>query len=745
MEEGIVSLLTVSESWQALIPFWAVMIPIIGAIVVFLFGKEERIRNYLFIGTTVLTFGTILLMYSPVVNGVNVGGHQYKGLYHAFSYLPGFKNISPFDMTFKVDPAGFLLAAIISFIYMVSCIYASSYMKVEGKELRYAVSSLLTLAANIGVVVAGDFFTLFLFFEGLVMFPYFMFAHREDKEAVRGANIYFYIGVATGLFLLMGMIMLYRYTGTVEIKPMAETIDRLMPGSLKYWMAALMIFGFGGKAGLFFEHFWMPSSYPVSPSPTPSMSSGGMIKAGAYGIFRVANVIFVPEHSGINMEWLSAADVGYVLIWVGVITMFLGVLNALISSNSNRMLAYHSVSQMGYIVMGIGCAAYMGSEGAMGLAGALYHIVNHSLFKVSLFLGVGAVYFRTKELDMYKLGGLWKNMPVAAIGLFIAVCGISGIPFFNGFASKTILHHAINEAYEHSKEIGSPDFSLRLAEIIFIITAAGTFASNMKLFVLTFLRKCPDKYRDVKPVPLSMRVAMSMLSFAIIFIGLFPNLLLKTVIGPALSYFNFNPASHGYHILYDIHTGGSGIAILYPGMETFSNVVHNLLGAGDAVLVGGIMFILGLKFGWFHIHISDIYTVRFYYEQVFDGFKDMCRGGASSLIEVIDRYVISVMVNTWLPLANPKSLIHKIEKMLGLDAAKEKPPWQFGATRAYLNICDISAVVDSGGIDKIVNEVANLVQGSSGLLKRVQTGFIQNYTFAMLLGVIIMISIFLFF
>jgi formate hydrogenlyase subunit 3/multisubunit Na+/H+ antiporter MnhD subunit len=130
--------------------------------------------------------------------------------------------------------------------------------------------------------------------------------------------------------------------------------------------------------------------------------------------------------------------------------MFLGVLNALISANSKRMLAYHSVSQMGYIILGIGCAAYMGRDGAMGLAGALYHIVNHALFKSLLFLTVGSVYFRTHELDMYKLGGLWRKMPLTCVAMFIAVCGISGIPGFNGFASKTLLHHAIWEAYEHS-------------------------------------------------------------------------------------------------------------------------------------------------------------------------------------------------------------------------------------------------------------------------------------------------------
>jgi formate hydrogenlyase subunit 3/multisubunit Na+/H+ antiporter MnhD subunit len=258
---------------------------------------------------------------------------------------------------------------------------------------------------------------------------------------------------------------------------------------------------------------------------------------------------------------------------------------------------------MGYIVMGLGCAAYMGTSGAMGLAGSLYHIINHSLFKVGLFLGVGAVFYRTGEMNMYKLGGLWRNMPVAAVTLFIAVCGISGIPFFNGFASKTLLHHAINEAFDYSVTLGHPDQLLKFAEIIFVITAAGTFASNLKLFVLTFLRERPEKFKDVQPCPLPMKVAMISISVLILFIGFFPNFLIETIIGPALAYFNFDNASHGYHLLYNTHQGSSGLAILYPNTQTFGAVLHNILGTSDAIILGGVLFILGFKFGWFHVNV----------------------------------------------------------------------------------------------------------------------------------------------
>ncbi|MFQ5780518.1 MAG: complex I subunit 5 family protein, partial [Nitrospiria bacterium] len=387
-----------------------------------------------------------------------------------------------------------------------------------------------------------------------------------------------------------------------------------MDAGIKYQIAALMILGFGGKAGIFLEHFWLPEAHPVAPTPASALLSGAMIKAGAYGIFRVVNHLFIPQGEAMG-DWLTLSNIGYVTIWVGVITMFFAVISALITSDSKRMLAFHSVSQMGYIVLGIGCAAYLGREGAMGVAGALYHIVNHGLFKAALFLGVGAVYFRTRELDMYKLGGLWRNMPVAAVCLFIAVCGISGIPFFNGFASKTILHHAILESYELKH-----DLFLQIAEKIFIVTAAGTFASNMKMFMLIFLGERPRKYERVEPAPLTMKIAMGAFSAAILFLGFFPNWLLETAIGPGLASFGFDAHSHAYHLLYNVQTQVSGLAILYPGAESFGRVAHNLLDGGVAVLLGGAIMFVGLKFGWFHVKIPKFLTFEWFYRVANAGF-----------------------------------------------------------------------------------------------------------------------------
>ncbi len=577
---------------ESSLPLWAALIPILGAFALLLKKNSDSFRNAIVIGASVLPFLLLLSLYGSVING---------GVHYAISWLPGF------GLSFKVDAAGLLIALITSFLWILCSIYSITYMTHEDKRFRYDFFSLLTLASNLGVLLAGDFLTLFIFFEGLLIFPYPLIAHKEDAPAVKGANLYLYVGVATSLLLLSGMVLLKTYTGSLEISAIAPDIAASMGTAVKFQIAILMIAGFGGKAGLFFEHFWLPEAHPVAPTPASALLSAAMIKAGAYGIFRVVNLLFVPQAGAAAEDWLTLGNIGYWTIIIGTITMFFAVISALISSNSKRMLAFHSISQMGYIVMGIGCAAYLGKDGAMGVAGALYHIVNHALFKAALFLGVGAVYFRTNQLDMYKLGGLMKNMPVTAICLFIAVCGISGVPLFNGFASKTILHHAIIESYEHGH-----DMTLWLVEKIFIVTAAGTFASNFKMFYLIFRGNRPKEFEQVEPAPLPMKIGMVGFAVAILFLGLFPNWLLETAIGPALAPLGFDPSSHAYQLLYNVQTQVSGLAILYPGAESFSVVLHNLFSSVVALGLGGGLMYGGLKYHWFHITIPKFATFDFY-------------------------------------------------------------------------------------------------------------------------------------
>ena len=162
---------------------------------------------------------------------------------------------------------------------------------------------------------------------------------------------------------------------------------------------------------------------------------------GAYGLIRVGAFAGWGQTLGDGIRWL-----GPVLAFLGVGTMLVGVGAALLQSEAKRLLAYHSVSQMVYILLGLGIGLELGTAGELGLLGAIYHLFNHALFKAALFLGVGVIYLHTRETNLYKLGGLWRRFPVTAFLMLLAVLGITGAPGLNGYASKTLLHHALSQA-----------------------------------------------------------------------------------------------------------------------------------------------------------------------------------------------------------------------------------------------------------------------------------------------------------
>jgi len=611
----VVMPLTSKVSGIAALPFIVCMVPIIGAVIVGLVGKKEKLRDAVTVATTFIAFVLVLFMYGPVVKGIHIGEHFYKGIEFNIQGILG--------MGFRVDPVSLMVALVTSFLWFIASIYAISYMSHEHARTRFAIFSLLTLGVDLGVLLASDFFSLFVFFELLGIFSTMLVIHEEDEKALNAGKLYLWFCIIFGLVLLAGTVLLFAYTGTVDIKPMAKLLEKVMPAYMRYLVATLFIMGFGAKAGLFFLHVWLPEAHPVAPTPASALLSGVMVKAGAYGILRSVHTLYAPTEGAASV---TLTNLGYGLILMGALTMIGGALNALISSNCKRMLAYSTVSQVGYIVFGLGCAAYLGKEGAMGVAGSLYHIINHALFKGALFLSVGAVYFRTHELDMRKLGGLWRNMPFTAVVCLIAVFGIAGIPFFNGFVSKTLLHHSIIEAWQHS---GDP--TLLMAEIILMMSAFAAWVYGMKLWIMVFAGKRPEKYKTVEPAPLPMLISLVTLATCIVFIGLRPNWLLEKIVGPALAFFGYEPSSHAYHVLYNTHISGgirSTIPILYdPKTLSFFNaeVLHNLIPTGLAVLGGGLFFVIGFRFGWFKLEgrTPEALSIKHWYLELTDMFQTM--------------------------------------------------------------------------------------------------------------------------
>jgi len=372
------------------LPLWIVLIPLLGSFLVYWsIGAGEAVRNAVAIAITAVCF--MLSVYLFVL--VQSGDVVYR--------MPFFLDIG---LNFRVDMLGALFTLFSSFIWLLATIFSWTYMDHEHSRNRYYYFLTLTLSGCLGVFLMEDFLGLLLFFELMSLASYVLVIHAESDEAMAAGRNYLYLSIIAGLAILSGIFLLYTNAGTITIAPLLENME-FSPG-LRYLIAALFIGGFGVKAGMVPLHIWLPQAHPVAPSPASALLSGIMIKTGAYGIIRIVTMVFTPEAGGSSL-WADTALLGYIVIWFGIATMFIAAFIALFQTNAKRILAYSSISQMGYILMGIGCAAYLGYElGAMGFAGTTYHVMNHAFFKAGMFMMIGAVYARTHELELSKLGGL---------------------------------------------------------------------------------------------------------------------------------------------------------------------------------------------------------------------------------------------------------------------------------------------------------------------------------------------------
>jgi len=469
----------------------------------------------------------------------------------------------PYVPTFRADALSAIFVLLAAFLWWVVSIYSPEYMKQEGRARSFDISTLLTLSAVLGVFLAGDLFTLLLFFELMTITSFFWVVHRRDEYAIRAGYFYLFFSIAGGLLLALGIVLIGIATSGLPAIGVGP-VTPLKPQAFS-WGVAVIVAGFGIKAGMAPLHLWLPHAHSVAPTPASTLLSGLLIKVGAYGLIRTGEI------AGWGLEFASAAPwLGPVLTALGTCTMLVGVLAALLQSDAKRLLAYHSVSQMGYIILGLGIGLSLGKAGSLGLLGSIYHIVNHALFKAALFLGVGVIYIRTGETDLYNLGGLWRRFPVTAILMFLAVLGIAGAPGLNGYASKTLLHHAVSGA----AQTGAP--LMVWAERLFLLVGVGTAASFAKLFYLIFLGK-PTEIEISGETSQKFHISMAVLAVVMVGIGLRPELFPKALAVPAAQGLGMETAFAGIADLSFWNTGdvagmiitlGLGILVCYAGLAT---------------------------------------------------------------------------------------------------------------------------------------------------------------------------------
>lgn len=398
----------------------------------------------------------------------------------------------PIGIALVLDGLTVFMLVTVNLMAFFIAIYSINYMERFTSKWKFYTLFLLMVAGMNGVVITGDMFNLFVFLEIASVASYALVAFGTERHELEAAFKYAVMSIVGSLFILLGIVFLYSYTSTLNMADMANVLAQKGMSNIVIMVSVLFIMGFGLKAALVPFHAWLPDAHPSAPAPISAMLSGVLIKSlGVYTLSRIFYNIF-----GIN------SSLSLILMVLGALSMVIGVFLAIGQWDFKRLLAYHSISQIGYVILGIGLGT------PLGIAGGLFHLFNHSVFKSLLFLNSGAVEYATGTRDLKKMGGLMTKMPITGATSLIASMSIAGIPPFNGFWSKLIIIIACVQA----NRLGYAFWAV-LASIL-------TLASFMKVMKYAFFGKLRDRWNEVREVPVFMKFAMVILTFICVVGGL---------------------------------------------------------------------------------------------------------------------------------------------------------------------------------------------------------------------------------
>jgi len=396
------------------------------------------------------------------------------------------------DVIFMQDYLSLAISVLISGISMLAAIYSIAYMGHEHNQEMYFSALLMFVAGMIGVVLSANLILFYLFWELMLIPSYFLIAYWGTGRARIVGFKYFMFTHAGAACLLFGILLTYSVTGTFNLIDLPQKLSEVAAGTLRVIMT-LMFIGFAVKFAVFPLHTWLPDAHAEAPTPISVLLSGVMIKTGAYAIIRITLTLFPSE----------LVKVAYALSVLAVATMLWGGLMAFAQTDIKRMLAYSSVSQVGYILFGIM------SLTVLGLSGGLFNIITHGVAKSLLFMSAGAIIYRTGIRDITKLGGLAEKMPITAIATLCGGLSIAGTPPFAGFASEWMIFAG---GFKAGYTI------LAALAIVATIVTAGYYLRMVKR---VFFGECPENLTHTKEAPLSMLLPMSILTFLTVAFGIF--------------------------------------------------------------------------------------------------------------------------------------------------------------------------------------------------------------------------------
>jgi len=434
-------------------------------------------------------------------------------------------SVAPYAaLNFRLDALSAYFLLIIGVLASAVSVYSFGYADARhygGRAVGTAYCAFV--GAMAGLVLADGVFSFLVFWELMSLASFVLVVHEHKEAEVRRAGfIYLAMTHAGAGFLVAGFMLLAGASGSLLFDGFRTAAGDLSP-LLRDGAFLLFLVGFSAKAGVIPLHVWLPRAHPAAPSHVSALMSGVMIKTAIYGLIRVSTEFLAPMPA-----WW-----GWVILALGAVSAVLGVIYALMDHDLKRLLAYCSVENIGVILLGVGASMVLSANGARGaavlaLSAALFHTLNHALFKGLLFLGAGAVHRATGTRDMEKLGGLIHAMPWTAATFLVGSAAISAIPPFNGFASEWMTLQALLQVVAGGD--GPPAIAAGAVATAALALTGGLAAfCFIKAFGVTFLGVARSAAAEhVREAPAAMTAAMAGLALACAVLGLFPTLAVQT-------------------------------------------------------------------------------------------------------------------------------------------------------------------------------------------------------------------------
>ena len=656
---------------------WMVpVLPLVGVLINGIFGRWTRDRAHVLgVGTTALSFLVALGIFLQTLGGQTLNWDVYSwvavGEFHA-------------TVGFQVDPLSSVMMLVVTFVGFLIHVYSVGYMHGDPGYPRFFTYLNLFMTSMLILVLANNYLLMFMGWEGVGLCSYlligFWYQKKSASDAGKKAFVVNRIGDAG---FLLGLFLIWRTFGSLhyaDIFPMVPTLQEVLTRpsvlglSLVTWITILLFIGATGKSAQLPLYVWLPDAME-GPTPVSALiHAATMVTAGVYMVAR-SHALF--SAAPFTMD---------VVATVGALTAIFAATIALVQTDIKRVVAYSTISQLGYMFLGAGVGAY---------ATSIFHLATHAFFKALLFLGCGSVIHSLQgEQDLRKMGGLRKQMPVTAYTFLLGALANAGIFPLAGFWSKDqILHAAIAS--------GRPT--------LWALGAAGAFCTAFYMFRLYFLTFEGESRVDhhvahhVHESPRVITVPLVVLAIFTVGAGVFGY---STELG---SYYVFVKPVFQVEIVAE--------SLKHEGPSELLMALISLAIAGAGILLAYQMYMrrreladrMAQRFAGLYRLVLNKYWVDEIYNAVFVDFgKWLCR-----LFWTVDAEGVDGTVN--------------------------------GASRLTVFLSQVSALFDFRGVDGLVNAIADVIQGGSQAFKRIQTGVIQNYLLAMAMGIFVIVSLYFFF